>query len=41
VYQFDPMIFHNTDNEFDLDDVEVKLLSLIKSPHVVDGCKLV
>ncbi len=35
------MIFHNTDNEFDLDDVEAKLFSLMKSPHVVDGCKLV
>jgi hypothetical protein len=26
VYQFDPTIFHNTNNEFDLDDVEVKLV---------------
>jgi hypothetical protein len=41
VYQFDPMIFHNTDNEFNLDDAEVKLFSLMKSPHAVDGCKLV
>jgi hypothetical protein len=35
------MIIHNTDNEFDLDDAEVKLFSLMKSPHAVDGCKLV
>jgi hypothetical protein len=35
------MIFHNTNNEFDLDDAEVKLFSLMESPHAVDGCKLV
>jgi hypothetical protein len=36
VYQFDPMISHNTHNEFDLDDVEVKLFSLMESPHAVN-----
>jgi hypothetical protein len=41
VYQFDPMIFHHPNNEFDLDDAEAKLFSLMKSPHVDDGCKLV
>jgi hypothetical protein len=41
VYQFDPMIFHHNDNKFDLDDEEAKLFSLMKSPHAVDGCKLV
>ncbi len=28
-------------NEFNLDDAEVKLFSLMKSPHAADGCKLV
>jgi hypothetical protein len=43
VYQLDPFIFQpDKDNkEFDLDDVEVKLYSLIKSPYTVDGCKLI
>ncbi len=41
VYQFDPMIFYNPDNEFDLDDAEAKLFTLMESPHAVDGCKLV
>jgi hypothetical protein len=41
MYKFDPMIFHKTNDEFDLDDAEVKLFSLMKSPHSVDGCKLV
>jgi hypothetical protein len=27
--------------EFDLDDAEVKLYSLMKSPYTVDGCKLI
>jgi hypothetical protein len=41
VYQFDPMLFYNPDQEFDIDDAEAKLFALMKSPHAIDGCKLV
>jgi hypothetical protein len=41
MYQFDPMLLFNPDQEFDIDDVEAKLFALMKSPHAVDGCKLV
>ncbi len=43
VYQLDPLIFQpDKDNkEFDLDNVEVKLHSLMESPYTVDGCKLI
>jgi hypothetical protein len=41
VYQFDPIPFHNPDQEFDIDDAEAKLFALMKSPHAVGGCKLV
>jgi hypothetical protein len=39
VYQFDQILFHNPDQEFDIDDAEAKLFALMKSPHAVDGCK--
>ncbi len=41
VYHFDPMLFYNLDQEFDIDDTEAKLFALMNSPHAVDGCKLV
>jgi hypothetical protein len=41
VYQFDPILFHNPDQEFDIDDAEAKLFALMKSPHAIDGYKLV
>ncbi len=41
VYQFVPILFHNPDQEFGIDDAEAKLFALVKSPHAVDGCKLV
>jgi hypothetical protein len=41
VYQFDPMLFYNPDHEFHIDDAEAKLFALMKSPHAIDGCKLV
>jgi hypothetical protein len=41
VYQFDLMLFYNPNQEFDIDDAEAKLFSLMKSPHAIDGCKLV
>ncbi len=41
MYQFDSMLFYNPDQEFDIDDVEAKLFPLKKSPHAIDGCKLV
>jgi hypothetical protein len=34
------MIFHYPNNEFDLDDAEAKLVSLMKSPHAMEGCEL-
>jgi hypothetical protein len=41
MYQFDPILFHNPDQEFDNDDAKAKLFALMKSPIAVDGCKLV
>jgi hypothetical protein len=41
MYQFDPSLFHNPDQEFDIDDAKAKLFALMKSPHTIDGCKLV
>jgi hypothetical protein len=41
MYQFDPILFHHPDQEFDIDDAEAKLFALMKSPHAIDGCKLV
>jgi hypothetical protein len=41
VYQFDPILFHNPDQEFDIDGAEAKLFALMKSSHAVDGWKLV
>jgi hypothetical protein len=46
VNQFDPMIFHNTnantnDTDFNINAVERKLDSLMKSPITKDRCKLV
>ena len=46
VYQCDPKLFNNTNgcmigSKIDLDDVEMKLFSMLKSPNTVDGCKLV
>ncbi len=41
MYQFDPILFHNSDEEFDIDVAEAKLFALMKSPHAVDGCKFV
>ncbi len=41
MYQFDPILFHIPDQELDIDDAEAKLFALMKSPHAVDGCKLV
>jgi hypothetical protein len=41
MYQFDSILFHNPDQEFDIDDAKAKLFALMKSPHAVYGCKLV
>jgi hypothetical protein len=41
MYQFEPILFHNPDEEFDIDVAEAKLFALMKFPHAVDGCKLV
>jgi len=43
VYQLDPLLFQpdNDKKEFDLNDAEIKLYSLMKSPYTVDGCKLI
>ncbi len=39
----DPLLFQpdNDNKEFDLNDAEFKLYSLMKSPYTVDGCKLI
>jgi hypothetical protein len=36
MYQFDPILFHNPDQEFDIDDAKSKLFALMKSPHAID-----
>jgi hypothetical protein len=43
MYQLDSLIFQpdNDNKEFDLDDVEAQLYSLMKSPYTVNGCKLI
>jgi hypothetical protein len=41
MYQFDQILFHNLGQEFSIDDAEAKLFALMKSPHAIDGCKLV
>jgi hypothetical protein len=41
MYQLDLILFHNPDQKFDINDVGVKLFALMKSPHAIDGCKLV
>jgi hypothetical protein len=41
VYQFDPMLFYNSNQKFDIDDAKAELFALMKSPHAVVGCKLV
>jgi hypothetical protein len=41
MYQFDPNLFHDPNQEFDIDDAEAKLFALMKSPHAIDGCELV
>ncbi len=41
MYQLDPILFHNPDEEFNIDVAKAKLFALMKSPHAVDGCKLV
>jgi hypothetical protein len=41
VYQFDPMLFYNPNHKFDIDNAEAKLFELMKSPHAIDGCKMV
>ncbi len=41
MYQFDPSLFHIPDQELNFDDAEAKLYALMKSPHTIDGCKLV
>jgi hypothetical protein len=41
MYQFDPILFQNPDQGFDIDDVEAKLFVWMKYPHAIDECKLV
>ncbi len=41
MYQFDPILFPNPAEEFYIDVAEAKLFALMKSPHAVNGCKLV
>lgn len=40
-YQFDPQLFHDTDDiDFNLDYVEKKLFAMLTSSKTVDGCKI-
>jgi hypothetical protein len=39
-YRFDPVIFHGENNEFDANEAEKQLLSLIKLPTTIDGCHM-
>jgi hypothetical protein len=39
-YRFDPMIFHGDTTEFDINEAETQLLSLMKLPTTIDGCHI-
>jgi hypothetical protein len=40
-YRFDPVIFHGEYTEFDINEVEKQLLSLMKLPTTIDGCHMI
>jgi hypothetical protein len=40
-YRFDPVIFHGENTEFDINEAEKQLLSLMKLPTTIDGCHMI
>jgi hypothetical protein len=40
-YRFDPGIFHGENTEFDMNEAEKQLLSLMKLPTTIDGCHMI
>jgi hypothetical protein len=40
-YRFDPVIFHGDTTEFDINEAEKQLLSLMKLPTTIDGCHII
>jgi hypothetical protein len=40
-YRFDPVIFHGETTEFDINEAEKQLLSLMKLPTTIDGCQII
>jgi hypothetical protein len=40
-YRFDPVIFHGETTEFDINEAEKHLLSLMKLPTTIDGCQTI
>jgi hypothetical protein len=40
-YRFDPVIFHGDITEFDINEAEKQLLSLVKLPTTIDECHII
>jgi hypothetical protein len=40
-YRFDPVIFYGETTEFDKNEAEKQLLSLMKLPTTIDGCQII
>jgi hypothetical protein len=40
-YRFDLVIFHSHTTEFDINEAEKQLLSLMKLPTTIDGCHMI
>jgi hypothetical protein len=40
-YRFDPVIFHGETLEFEINEAEKQLLSLMKLPTTIDGCHMI
>jgi hypothetical protein len=40
-YRFDPVIFHGENTEFDINEAEKQLLSLMKLPTTIDGSHMI
>jgi hypothetical protein len=40
-YRFDVVIFHGETTEFDINEAEKQLLSLMRLPTTIDGCQII
>jgi hypothetical protein len=40
-YRFDLVIFHGENSEFDINEADKQLLSLVKLPTTIDGCHMI